>query len=109
MKNNPETEKFLKISNAAKVLEVLFEISTAVHDTQSINALYRSIHKSLEKVLNTDNFFIANHNIDKDSISFPYHADSVDCELPSEILNFSQTGSLTAKVIKEEKPLIFFF
>ena len=100
--------KFLKINNADKVLEVLFEILTAVHNTQNLNALYRAIHKSLGKVLNADNFFIANHNIQKDSISFPYHVDSIDTEIPAAILNFSKTGSLTGEVIKAGHPLIFF-
>jgi len=100
--------KFLKINNADKVLEVLFEILTAVHGTQNLKDLYKAIHKSLGKVLNVDNFFIADHNIQKDSISFPYYVDRVDTELPSEILDFSQTGSLTGKVIKAAKPLIFF-
>ena len=31
-----------------------------------------------------------------------------DTELPSEIFNFSKTGSLTAKIINEGKPLILF-
>ena len=50
--------KFLKIKNADRVLEVLFEISTAVHTTQNLAELYRVIHKSLAKILNADNFFI---------------------------------------------------
>jgi len=100
--------KFLKIKNADKVLEVLFEISTAVQRTKDLSALYREIHKSLANILNVDNFFIANHNKQKDSISFPYYIDKQDPELPSEIFNFSKTGSLTAKVIMAGQPLIFF-
>ena len=103
-----DSEKFLQIKNADKVLEVLFEILTAVHTTQNLDELYKAIHKSLSKVLNVDNFFIANHNITKNSISFPYFVDLVDTELAPEIFNFSETGSLTGKVIKEGKPLIFF-
>ncbi|MCK5097109.1 MAG: GAF domain-containing protein [Desulfobacteraceae bacterium] len=101
-------EKFLQIQNAEKVLEVQFEISNAVHSTKDLNALYKAIHKSLEKVLNVDNFLIASHNKIKDSISFPYHIDTVDTELAPEVFNFSKTGSLTGRVIKAGKPLIFF-
>ncbi|MCK5541971.1 MAG: GAF domain-containing protein [Desulfobacterales bacterium] len=100
--------KFIKIKNAEKVLEVLFEISTAVQNTQNLNALYKAIHKSLGKVLNTDNFFIANHNKQKDLISLPYYIDKKDPELAPEIFNFSKTGSLTGKVIKIAKPIILF-
>jgi|GEM_PF-1296324 len=97
-----------KIKNPEKVLEVLFEISTAVHNTRNLNELYRVIHKSLEKILNVDNFFIANHNKEDDSISFPYHVDKVDTDLPPRIYNFSKTGSLTGILIRTGKPLILF-
>ncbi len=103
--------KFLKINNPDKVLEVLYEILTAVHSTQNLNDLYRAIHKSLGKILNVDNFFIARHNKQKDSISFPYHidkTDSKDSKPTSEIFNFSKAGSLTGKVIETSKSLILF-
>jgi PAS domain S-box-containing protein len=100
--------KFLKIKNADRVLEVLFEISTAVHTTQNLAELYRVIHKSLAKILNVDNFFIASHNKQKDLISFPYHIDKIDSGPAPEIYNFSKTGSLTGRVIKAGQPLIFF-
>jgi PAS domain S-box-containing protein len=108
MKRNIDSEKFLKIKNADKVLEVLFEILTSVQTTQNLNELYKAIHKSLAKVLNVDNFFIANHNVQEDSISFPYFIDNVDTEFAPEIFNFSKTGSLTGQVIKSGKPHIFF-
>ena len=86
MNRHIDSEKFLQIKNADKVLEVLFEILTAVHTTQNLDELYKAIHTSLSKVLNVDNFFIASHNIAKDSISFPYYVDLVDTELAPEIL-----------------------
>ena len=91
MNRHIDTEKFLKIKNADKVLEVLFEILTAVHTTQNLNELYKAIHKALSKVLNVDNFFIASHNRKKDSISFPYFVDRMDTDLAPEIFNFSKT------------------
>ncbi len=91
----------------AKTLEVLFEISDAVTHTRNLDELYKVIHISLGKILNVDNFYIALHHEEKDSITFPYHVDEKD-KIPKEIFNFSQTASLTGKVIQSQKPLIFF-
>ncbi len=98
--------KFSKIKNAAKVLEVLLEISEAVHSTTNLNELYKVIHKSLGKVINTDNFFIAIHNKENDSISFPYHIDEKDNSY-GDLLNFSKIVSLTGEVIIGKKPRLY--
>jgi PAS domain S-box-containing protein len=91
----------------AKTLEVLFEISEAVTHTRNLNELYKVIHLSLGKILNADNFYIALHHEETDSITFPYHVDEKD-EIPGAIFNFSKTASLTGKVIQSQKPMIFF-
>jgi PAS domain S-box-containing protein len=91
----------------AKTLEVLFEISEAVTHTLNLDELYKVIHRSLGKIFNVDNFYIALHHEERDSISFPYHVDEKD-ENPGEIFNFSKTASLTGRVIQSKKPLIFF-
>jgi PAS domain S-box-containing protein len=72
-----------------------------------LNELFGVIHKSLGRILNVDNFFIAIHNPEKDSISFEYWVNEKD-ELPGEITNFSTTASLTGEVISAGKPLIFY-
>lgn len=91
----------------AKTLEVLFEISEAVTHTLNLDELYKVIHIALGKILNADNFYIALHHEEKDSITFPYHVDEKDGN-PGEIFNFSKTASLTGKVIESRTPLIFF-
>lgn len=93
--------------NEAETLEVLFEISQALTDTRNPDELYRAIHLSLARILNVDNFYIALHHPERDSISFPYHVDEKD-EIPDEIFNFSETASLTGKVIDSRTPLIFY-
>ena len=90
-----------------KTIEVLFRISEAVSNTRNLDELYRAIHKSLDEILNVDNFYIAIHHENRDSIAFPYHVDEQD-DNPDEILNFSRTASLTGQVISARKPLIFF-
>lgn len=90
----------------SKTLGVLFEISQAVTQTRNLEEFYQVIHTALGKILNVDNFFIALHHQEKDSISFPYHVDEKD-ELPQEIPNFSRTASLTGRVIQSRRPMLF--
>jgi len=107
MKCDQEKMKKFTVRDAKKTLEVLFEISDAVTTTRDLKELYRSIHNSLGRILDVDNFYIALHNEEKDSIFFPYHVDEKD-DMPEEILNFSESASLTGQVIKAGEPLIFF-
>ena len=93
--------------NDAQTLGVLFKISEAVSHTRNLDELYAVIHHSLDKILTVDNFYIALHHEDRDSITFPYHVDEKD-EMPDEIINFSKTASLTGKVIDSSRPLIFY-
>jgi PAS domain S-box-containing protein len=92
--------------DANKIIEILFKISNAVSHTRNLNELYTEIHKNLGEIFNVDNFYIALYHELKDSITFPYHIDEKDDE-HMEILNSSQTSSLTGRVIKAREPLIF--
>ncbi len=90
-----------------KTLAVLYEISHAVSHTRNLGELYANIHNALNTILAVDNFYIALHHEDRDSISFPYHVDEKD-EIPEEIFNFSETASLTGQVIDSRQPMIFY-
>lgn len=90
-----------------QTLNVLFEISSAVIHTHNLDELFRVIHNSLVKILDVENFYIALYHPAKDSISFPYHVDEMD-EDPKEIFDFSKVPSATARVIEQQKPLIFY-
>ena len=96
-----------KKRDPGKTIEVLFKISEAVSNTRNLDELYQVIHKSLDEILNVDNFYIALHHKERDSITFPYHVDEMD-DNPEEILNFNETASLTGQVIKARKPLIIY-
>ncbi len=89
-----------------QTLGILFEISQAVTQTRNLKELYRVIHTSLGKILNVDNFYIALYHPERDVISFVYHVDEKD-ELPLEITHFSQTASMTGRVIQSQKPMLF--
>jgi PAS domain S-box-containing protein len=99
-------ENFSYLEDADKALEVFFEISNAVNTTDNLDDLYKVIHKSLGKILNVDNFFIALHHKEKDSITFPYYIDERD-DPPDEFFNFSKLKSLTGTIIIEKIPRLF--
>lgn len=107
MSDNAYTDKKTGRRDAGSTLEVLFEISEAVTDTRSLKEFYPAIHKSLGTILNVNNFYIALYHEQTDSISFPYYVNKFN-DNPEEISGVSKTASLTGRVIKERKPLIFF-
>lgn len=96
-----------KKRDPSKTIEVLFKISEAVSNTRDLDELYQVIHKSLDEILNVDNFYIALHNAVKDSITFPYHVDEKG-EILEEISNFTKTPTSVGMVIKNKKPMIFY-
>ena len=84
--------------------QALYNISKAVHSTTSLDELFVSIHNSLNKILDTKNFYIALYNRIKDLITFTYWTDEKD-DFP-EIKGAKESGSLTAEVINTKKPLL---
>ena len=91
----------------SKTLEVLYDISHAVSATRNLDELYLRIHQALDSILRVENFYIALHHEEKDSITFPYYVDEKD-SMPAEIFNFSETASLTGIVINARQPRIFY-
>ncbi len=85
----------------------LFEISNAVNSKDDLDELYASIHSSLNKILNLENFAIAIYNEEKDSMMFPYFVDELDEQL-GEVFEISKKQSLAAQVINAGKSLIFY-
>ncbi len=63
--------------NASATVNTLFEISSAVNKTENFYDLYASIHESLNKILNIENFAIALYHEENDSMTFPYFADTM--------------------------------
>ncbi|MBF0378590.1 MAG: GAF domain-containing protein [Desulfamplus sp.] len=95
------------IRNTHKTIDVMLEIADAVNRTKTLDEFYKAIHKSLSKIINVDNFFIAIYHKSEDSISFPYYFDQKDSSV-KEIKNISKTASLTARVIHSGKPLMLY-
>ena len=95
-----------KRKGAGDTIQVLLEISNIISSSLNLNLLYKNIHRSLGKILNADNFFIALLDEQKDTVTFPYFVDTMD-KSPGELSHFSQRATLTGQVIEKKKPLIF--
>jgi diguanylate cyclase (GGDEF)-like protein/PAS domain S-box-containing protein len=59
------------------IQQILYTISKTANSTVSINLLYKIIHKELGKLINTDNFYIAMLDKEKEEIYFPYSVDEL--------------------------------
>ncbi|MCD4744426.1 MAG: GAF domain-containing protein, partial [Desulfobacteraceae bacterium] len=93
------------IRNADKTIQVLFEISSVLNRTSTLGEMYKSIHKSLGKIFNVDNMYIALYHEDKDSVTFPYYVDEIDKDFV-EVFKISKKQSMIAKVINQKKALL---
>lgn len=87
-----------------KLQQVLYNISKAANSPISLGQLYKTIHQELGNIIDTTNFFIALVDYQKDEVYFPYFVDEKDEDF--SIINFSETNSLTAYVIKTDQPLL---
>lgn len=96
-----------KKRNPDKIIDVLFKISEAAGTTRNPPELYAVIHKSLDEILNVDNFYIALYDKERDLITVPYYVDEKN-EAPEDIINFSKTASPISMVIQNRKPMIFY-
>ena len=77
------TRDITKLKKIEDVKDALLKISTAVTSLDSINLVYAFIHNAVSELMRADNFYIALHNQDTDTISFPYFIDEMD-EPPAE-------------------------
>ena len=87
-----------------KIQQVLYNISKAANSPISLGQLYKTIHQELGNIIDTNNFFIALVDYQKDEVYFPYFVDEKDKDFA--IINFSETNSLTVYVIKTDQPLL---
>lgn len=93
------TRDITKLKKIEDVKDALLKISTAVTSLDSINLVYAYIHNAVRELMKADNFYIAIHHQDTDTIKFPYFIDEMD-ESPVE----RKTGNgLTEYVLRSGK------
>ena len=80
----------------------LYNISKAVNTSNTLNDLYKTIHKQLSNILNVTNFYIANYNEDTGEIFAPYFiSKKVSVNQPHKMRN----NGVTSYIIKNGKSL----
>ncbi|MDD3803073.1 MAG: PAS domain S-box protein [bacterium] len=82
--------------------EVLFDIADSAFRVKDLSSLYPEIHKSLKKVLNANNFYVAVYEKSSDTINFPYYHDEKDDYAPSKKFG----NGLTEYALKNKKPVL---
>ena len=72
--------------------QVISEVVHALNETANLDELLAGIHKALKKVLYAENCFVALHNPETETFSFPFFADQVDVAPPPQKVGRSCTA-----------------
>ena len=83
---------------AEEIYLTLFEISNAVNISLDLQELFKTIHQSLSRIINVNNFYIALYDQKTQEITFPYFVDEKDSNIST--INISENNSLTLSVLK---------
>ena len=92
------------LKRSQMISNILHEISHAVNVVDSLEDLFHIIHKSLGKLIDVTNFFIALYDSKHNIITFPYLVDEVNDD--SSPLDIQDGSSLTAQIILGEKSML---
>lgn len=93
-------------TRAEVVNKTLFHIASALNTSDTLQDLYKSIHKHLSSLMDMTNFFIAVYYKDKNAIQYVFRRDAQGAVAPRWIHNFRENPSLTGDVILGKKPLL---
>jgi PAS domain S-box-containing protein len=83
------------------IQQTLFQIANAVNTTSNLRELFQSIQNSLQRIMDTRNFFIALYDKETETISLPYQKDEME-----EVQSFPAGKSATAYVIRTKQSLL---
>ena len=83
----------------------LYEITKLAFAATNLDELYKSIHKSISKLMYAENFYIAIYEKDDNIIKFPYWVDKIDIDGHGDI-EFDSL-SLTGHCITLGVPLLY--
>ncbi len=89
-----------------KTVKTLLTISNAVSTSTSIDELFQSIHTSLQKIIDVENFHIALYNKENNSLSLAFNTNQIDNLGNSEIPIDGVYHIFTAEVIKKGVPFL---
>ena len=66
------------LAAAAKLQRALFAIGDLAGSDRPMDAMLRGVHEIIGQLMYAENFYIALHHPEDDSLTFPYFADSVE-------------------------------
>jgi PAS domain S-box-containing protein len=72
--------------------QVISEVVHALNETANLDELLAGIHQALKKVLYAENCFVALHDPEEDTFSFPFFADQIDVAPPPQKVGRSCTA-----------------
>jgi two-component system cell cycle sensor histidine kinase/response regulator CckA len=72
--------------------QVIAEVVHALNETANLDELLAGIHQALKKVLYAENCFVALHEAETDTFTFPFFADQVDVAPPPQKVGRSCTA-----------------
>ncbi|MDC1256047.1 diguanylate cyclase, partial [bacterium] len=82
--------------------ESLFRISELTNDVSiDIDKFYDMVHNIVGQLINAENFFIAKHNVDENTLSFVYYSDQKSKNLNHDFKTRDFSNGFTEYVIKQ--------
>jgi two-component system cell cycle sensor histidine kinase/response regulator CckA len=86
-----------------EIQTAIYEISEAAHSSETLDELFSSLHRIVGRLMPATNFYIALHDAETATLSFPYFVDEVDAK-PDAPQAFGK--GLTEYVLRTGGPLL---
>lgn len=83
--------------------EVMYEIGEFANKIKDLPVLFQTIQKSLSRILDTRNFYVALYSEELDEFTYPYYQDEFDSPPPEPIRG---ERGISAYVVKNSKPIL---
>ena len=85
-----------------KVQSALYRIAQATATAQNLRSLFGSLHHLVSELMPASNFYIALHDPEAGTLSFPYFVDEAEAPPPPQLLG----RGLTEYVLRTGRPLL---
>ena len=103
-------EHISRLQRIESIQAALYEISEAVHATESMDQLYETLHRIVGRLMSARNFFIALTEKQEDAtvITFPYYVDVHDTDFQGLTITLrpGEKRNITGFLIESRSPLL---
>ena len=90
-------------SSKLNIEKTLYRVSTIIHDSDNLNAIFKKLGKIIKESIGINNFYVALINKELDLITFPYYNDIKD---GSPKQKFSSGKGMTSYAIKKNEDIL---